>query len=141
MTKSRVLILLLLLPLAIEDLLTGRLFLPWICLAGTAGFLLRLAGGDLSLPELLCSLFPGLCLLGIAHFLKAVGTGDAVLTAAIGLTAGFGLTAGILFWGAFLCAAAGIACMIFWHKPGNYRLPFAPFLLMGFFVCLSMESI
>ncbi len=83
----------------------------------------------------------GFCLLLIISLItkQSIGFGDVKLFGIIGITLGMTCTFMTLFSASVISAVYGIALMIIKKKSGKTSMPFAPFIYLGYVVCLILS--
>ncbi len=103
------------------------------------GIWLHLYLGRLELLDMLGGMAVGLVLYACAAMSgEKIGKGDAMLVMVCGIFLGFWETI-LLLWVAFFFAGAfGFLVMKIRHVGGSYELPFVPFLLVGYVLCLFL---
>lgn len=121
---------------------------PWWVGLAAAGGLLFLRGGDPSLPtawfflEHLLAGLGGALFLGTLSFVSReqwMGWGDAYLIFLLGLLAGFPGVLWTVTLGSGLGALVGIGLILLGRKALGSRLPFGPFLILGFWLVFFWE--
>lgn len=111
----------------LEDIRNKKIRLIYPAVWGCAGCILRMAGGQF-LP-VLTGCLPGVALLGISWATRgAVGMGDGMIVAALGMTAGFWDSLLSLFWALAAAAVIGCVMMIAGKWGRKKQIPFVPFL-------------
>jgi leader peptidase (prepilin peptidase)/N-methyltransferase len=97
-----------------------------------------LAGKSTSIPELAISLIPGLFCLMISWISRqALGYGDSLLIAVIGISLGFWPCIWVSFSG-FFWAGIWSGILLLGRTERKREIPFVPFLLAGFVIqCLG----
>lgn len=105
-----------------------------------AGLLTAIAsvvcGGAPSAGEALAGGALGICVIGICVLSKEMGVGDGALLMILGLALGIRRQISILFIALVLCAAAAAALCLMGRVKRRSRLPFVPFLLLGYLMTL-----
>lgn len=122
----------LLIPLAIEDIKTGRLNLVWMIILGSIGGMYQLVFVKATVVEFLCGLTIGAGLLLIAANTDSLGTGDGIMFLAVGSICGFWECFSLLGECMMLCFAAGVVFRFFLRRSKKLRLPVAPFALAAY---------
>ena len=125
---------------ATEDLLKKQVHLFYIVVFALFGIGIQIYKEAFDLNNIMSAGVLGglLCVLSRCSGEK-VGTGDGAMLITSGIYLGFWKNL-IVFWGASAGAAlVGMFLYIIMKKPGNYRIPFAPFLLGAYAVVLVME--
>ena len=70
---------------------------------------------------------------------KGIGMGDIKLLSALALLGGVYTICGTLFFGITLCAVAALVLLALKKKTVKEGLPFAPFVLLGYFITIAMS--
>ena len=123
---------LLLLPLAREDMRTRSVPLWPILLFSAAALFLRLLMPGPALSDGLAGLVPGFFLFLLSRLPHAgIGGGDGLCAAACGSAAGFWPELSALIAGLLLCAAFSLTLLLLRKAKRRDSLPFLPFLLLG----------
>lgn len=93
-------------------------------------------GRELSVGEYLAGGTLGVCFMALSKLSREIGMGDGILLVILGLMLGLRKLIGVLFLALLLCAlTAGVLCLM--GRAGRRsRLPFVPFLLLGFLITL-----
>ena len=137
MLQMRVLkgiLLLILCILTVHDLATKRLPRGWLVmalLAGGAGFLLQPGPGGTFLE--CASFLPGAFFLLMSYLTKGqIGRGDGIVLLAIGGLTGLGQCMLALSLALLIAAFTAGCLMVFRGSSRKARLPFVPFLTMGY---------
>lgn len=108
------------------------------------GIIYRLSGGSAAVKQAVFGMILGAVVLGVGYLTsEAIGYGDGLAVGILGIWLGFWQTFEILFLALFLSACAA-AIVIVIKRPGRkYRIPFVPFLLMGwiFWVLTGMKQV
>lgn len=106
----------------------------YICLIfSIAGVMYKCIFENSTLLSLLVAIIPGIFLMLVSIISKeSIGKGDAIVIGTIGLYIG-GINAVIvLFSGVIASCITGIIYIVIMKKEKGYRLPFVPFLALGF---------
>jgi leader peptidase (prepilin peptidase)/N-methyltransferase len=105
-----------------------------ICIVfGVIGLIYKYFCNSIGLMSVAMAILPGILLLMISIISKgSVGKGDAVVTGTMGLYVGGVKTILILSNGILILCIVGIICMLIMKKDKSYRIPFVPFLTIGF---------
>lgn len=118
---------------AFEDVKEKKIAWKMVLAVLAAGLVLRLIQGRSALLEALWGVLPGVMLLLIGKLGKgAVGYGDGILVAAIGIYAGISDTFELLLGAMAAAAAMGAVLLIGKRGTVKTELPFAPFLLWAY---------
>lgn len=89
--------------------------------------------------EWLPGICTGLLLWGVSRLSRgAVGEGDALVFAVVGVSLGFMASLEVLMLSLFFAAAAGIALMAFRRVGRRYRMPFIPFTAAAYGILLCL---
>lgn len=133
--------LLLLLPTVIFDVKKQRVPILYLIGMGIVGTAVSLISGEVPWWSVLSGIAVGGLLLLLSKATKeAIGYGDGAMTAALGAWFGLQETVSALFLGLFAAGIAAGICLIL-KKGRRYRLPFAPFLLIGGIAAVVLEFI
>lgn len=108
----------------------------YICIIfGIAGVLYKSFIMDRSLLSIPMAILPGIIIMIISIISKeSIGKGDAFVVSIMGLYIGSINTILVLFHGVMISCFIGVICMLFMKKSKSYRIPFIPFLSMGFLI-------
>lgn len=122
---------LLLIPMTVQDLKNKTLDLVWILAAGGVGMIWNIAWNNWGVRDIAASISLGMILIVIARLKRTIGTGDGVLFLSIGLICGWRECA-MLLTGSLVCSLPmGIFLKLIRHKPGDYEIPFTPFIFIA----------
>ncbi|MBR3644250.1 MAG: prepilin peptidase [Parasporobacterium sp.] len=138
MVPERVFMFALLIPLSIQDLREKKVTLAWIIFVALLGGITGLATGNKDIEDFIFAAVPGIILFCVSLLTSGIGIGDAWIVLGIGMIARFADTVRTVVWGLFLCAIFALALKVFFHKPGNCRIPFVPFLLGAYILQLVL---
>ena len=72
---------------------------------------------------------------------QAIGYGDVKLFGAIGITIGVSDTYSTLFYGMIFILVASIYLLLVKKKDKKYKVPFAPFIFMGYLTAVIVSNI
>lgn len=110
----------------------------WILLlCAIAGLWLHLYFGRLVLADMAGGMAVGAALYGCAHFSgEKIGKGDALLVMVCGIFLGLWPTLLLLWLALFLASLFGVCVMKIKHFGRGFEMPFVPFLLIGYVLCL-----
>ena len=112
---------------SLEDIRHKKIRLIYPVIWGCVGGMLHIAGGQLM--SVLIGCLPGLAILGISWATRgAVGMGDGVIVAVMGMFGGFGNSLLSLFWALSAAAIIGCIMMIAGKWGRKKQIPFVPFL-------------
>ena len=107
---------------------------------GVFGLVVQLAILRTSVLLTLTGLLPGVILLVAAALTKEkIGYGDGALSCALGAWIGGPKAAGAVLSGLILGGLFGTALIVFRKKSSAHRIPFAPFLLVGYLLTWLAE--
>ncbi|MCI8991901.1 MAG: hypothetical protein HFG80_04095 [Eubacterium sp.] len=125
---------------SIQDIKKRQVGWP-VILAGLAGafvFWFRGPAGA-GAEEFFLGLIPGAGLAGLAVFSRqAVGFGDALMVAVMGLYTGIRQVWAELMTAGILALAAALILLVIFKKGKKYELPFLPFLLAAHLIMLCI---
>ena len=103
------------------------------------GIWLHLCYGRISLWDMVGGMGVGIVLYLCAYASgEKIGKGDALLVMVCGIFLGLWQTLLLLWLAFFFAGAFGFAFMKLRHVGRNYELPFVPFLLLGYVLCLFL---
>ena len=123
---------LLLLPLAREDLKTRSVPVWPVLLFSAAALFIRLLMPGPAFSDGLAGLVPGFVLFLLSRLPRAgIGGGDGLCAAACGSAAGFWPELSALIAGLLLCAVFSLVMLRLGKVKRRDSLPFLPFLLLG----------
>lgn len=69
-----------------------------------------------------------------------IGAGDIKLICALGLIGGVNLLCGTIIFGTLLCAVTAVVLLIWKKKNLKSTLPFGPFLMAGYILCIFLYN-
>lgn len=112
----------------------------YICLIfGAIGVMCRCIFENSNLLSVLATIIPGIFMMLISIISnESIGKGDSIVICTIGLYMGLINVIIILFIGLMVSCITGIICMVIMKKGKNYRLPFVPFITLGFIYQILM---
>lgn len=118
---------------AFEDLRTGKIHVILMISLFVSGAVLTLLEGNAKISSLLlgCSLGLGLVIISLLSR-QAIGLGDGLMFMVSGVSLGFRDNLRLLLFSLTLSSAASIVLMIALKYKGKSRIPFIPFMLMGY---------
>ncbi len=124
-------LLLFLLPCALQDHRTKTVSVPFCAVFSAAGIFLSVRGGT-GIPDLCFSVLPGLFLILLSRLSRgAVGAGDGLVLVSSGTFLTLPEVLSVFCLGVLLSAAYA-AFLLLWHRlRGKDRFAFLPFLLAG----------
>lgn len=126
---------------SIQDIRKKRVGLPVILAGAAAALIIRYQepAGSTGIEEYLLGLVPGAVLAALAAVSKqAVGLGDALMVAVMGLYTGMKQVWAELMAACLLAFAAALILLIIFKKGKKYELPFLPFLLAAHLIMLCI---
>lgn len=125
---------------SISDLKTKQVSMLTITLFAAVGALFQLIWGMLDSWQWLAGCLMGIGIVGIGWITReAIGYGDGLSAAVLGIWLGIFTAAWILFL-ALLMSAGVSAVLITVKKAGRkYRIPFLPFMLLGWGIWILIE--
>lgn len=91
--------------------------------------------GELVLGTLIGGLLPGAFLLLLAGITGRIGMADGVVIMALGAQCGLRDCLLLLFYSLFSLSVFSVLLLILRRADGNTRIPFLPFLLLGYLIC------
>jgi leader peptidase (prepilin peptidase)/N-methyltransferase len=125
------------------DLLTMEIPIDYVVIAGIIGGVARWQSGTATLTEVALGLITGA---GIIAFIlygwrlifkqDGMGTGDIWMAGALGAVAAYPLSFSMLLYAVITGAVIGIIAMLIQKKGFEAKLPFGPFLFIGFLLSL-----
>lgn len=126
---------------SLEDIWKRQIHLIIIGLFGILGVILHLYYGKQSALDMCAGVFVGvvLYLVSIGSGEK-IGKGDAFLVTSTGVYLGFWNNITILWMASIMAAIVGMIAYFVFHKGKQFRLPFAPFLLVAYLLFLLFTA-
>lgn len=91
-------------------------------------------GRELSVGEYLAGGALGACFIALSKISREIGMGDGILLVILGLMLGLRRLIGVLFLALVLCALMAAVLCLMGRAGKRSRLPFVPFLLIGFLI-------
>ena len=122
---------------SLEDMQKRKVTTMALLLSGIIGMVLHLCYGRLTIWNLM-----GGFAIGVVFYIASVlsggqiGKGDALLIMVTGIFLGFWNNLMLVWAAACLAGFAGLVAVLGFHKPKSYELPFVPFLLAAYVLCL-----
>lgn len=87
--------------------------------------------------HLLCGVITGLGILLLSTLTEGqIGRGDGVVMGSIMLAAGLWEGIVCIFLGMAYAFLMAVVLVVFCHKKRDYRMPFVPFLMLGYVTCM-----
>jgi leader peptidase (prepilin peptidase)/N-methyltransferase len=128
-------------PLVVVDVrehrLPNKLVVPGVALAGLCGVLeLVLTGGHNFAPLLCGALYFALML--VLSLIGGLGMGDVKLAALLGVAGGFISAEAVLAQVILSFIAGGLVAGVLWMIKRRGRIPFGPFMLLGYWVVVAL---
>lgn len=123
--------------LSVEDMRKKELSGLLIAVAGLAGCILSLAGGEWQDWRVLYRLIPGLVCLGLGWLTKeSIGYGDGLVILCLGCFLDLEELLGVCLAAVTFAGAAALFLLVVLHKGKKTEMPFVPFLLLSYGVTL-----
>lgn len=97
-------------------------------------------GGRMDLSGICLDLLPGVLFLLLALATQKVGYADGAVLLAIGLVLGFDHCAERLLLSLCISACLSVVLLLLKKVNGQTKLPFLPFLWVGFTICLIIQK-
>lgn len=117
---------------ALLDLRKQQISLMAAGIMGISGFIWAWHGNYLEISYFF-GIFIGLCVLGMGLATKGeVGIGDGIVVLSLGMTLEWEKLVVSLMLGLLGCAAVSGFLMLIFHKGRKTRIPFVPFLFLGY---------
>ena len=124
---------------AFQDWRRREVSVTVLVLFGSIGLLFGVAVAQEPVAGLLSGMFPGGMLLALAWGSRGqIGMGDGWLILAAGCYLGFWSVLGVFLLASILAGVAGAMMLLFFGGKKSDRLPFAPFVLVGYVFMLAM---
>lgn len=125
---------------SVSDLRTKQVSVPIITIFAAAGIIFQLICGSLDFWQWMTGCLMGIGIVGIGWITReAIGYGDGLSAAVLGIWLGIFTAIEILFLGLLLSAGVS-AVLITVKKAGRkYRIPFLPFILLGWGLWILTE--
>ena len=125
--------------LSIEDIKEHAISIVWVIIFGIIGMLFHVINGRLSIWNILGGMSIGAVVYVISIIShEVIGKGDALLIGMTGIFLGFWGNIVLIWTGSLFAAAAGIAAVAVFKKSKSYRIPFVPFVLLGYLCCIIL---
>ena len=128
-----------LIPGVIIDIRRKELPVIWLTLIAAAGLAVRFIRQDQPWLVLMSSVLAALCCLATAFLSRGLGWGDAFLVGASGILSGPAELIPSLLVSTLAAALFGGVRILMKKATFKTRLPFAPFLLVGFMVTKILD--
>ena len=132
-------LMLILIPGVIMDIQRKELPVVWLTVMAAAGLAVRFIRKDQPWLVLMTSVLAVLCCLATAFLSRGLGWGDAFLVGASGILSGPADLIPSLLVSTLAAALFGGARILMKKATFKTRLPFAPFLLVGFTVTKILD--
>lgn len=114
------------------DIRRRQVSLASVAIFAVAGIICGCVSGKTA-RAMLQGLLPGVLLMVISRATRgALGMGDALLMAALGIYLGLCEAVNVLLLALFLAAFWAAVLMVVKKKKGDYEFPFVPFLFLGY---------
>ena len=123
----------------IEDIKSRRLKTAALMFCGLAGVILHIFLRRISAENMIGGMAVGAVMYLISVLSKGrIGKGDAVLIMVTGIFLGFWNNLMLLWAAVMFAGAAGWIAIFILKKEKNYEMPFVPFMLAAYILCLAV---
>lgn len=123
-----------------QDMKERKICVQWLLYFIFAGIACNLFFSYKTVAELCMGIVPGILLL-LCSFISrgSIGEGDGLLLLAVGIYLGMKGTIQVLLFASVLSAISALFLCIFKKKGRNDRIPFVPFMLLGYIIELLLK--
>lgn len=125
----------------ISDMVRRKIHISVLVAFGFLGLIYRLLSNDMSWQMLLGGIGLGLLFVLVSVISREqLGMGDAILLLDCGIFLGFWQLLALIWVASLLAGMTGFVFMFWLKKSKNYRIPFAPYILLGYLVVFAMQQ-
>ncbi len=122
---------------SIEDIRQKKITISITLFSGMIGIFLHLFFWNQSIYTMLLGMLPGIGLLGLSRLTKGkIGMGDGLVFMLTGLYLGLSENLLLMCISFFLAGIWGILLLVVGHCGKNERMPFVPFLFLGYILMM-----
>ncbi len=125
---------------AFQDYRNRKINIYFLLTGGIIGLLFHLYSMELSIIEILLGMGIGMMILFLGLWSGgSVGRADGMILVVSGIFLGFEKNVEVFVMGLFLAGITSLFLSVIRRKGRTYRIPFAPFLLVGYLFVMVME--
>lgn len=127
---------------AAEDIRKRRIKVPFLLLSGAVGISLHIYRRDLAAADLLLGVLVGVLVVFLGILTReSIGLGDGFSLMVTGIFLGGRRNVELLFLSLFYAALFSLGLLLFCRKRRKQRIPFLPFLFLGYLTMVLEEII
>lgn len=125
---------------AYQDYRRRKINIYFLLAAGITGLLIHLFSMEQNITEILSGMGIGFIVLFCGYLMGgAVGGADGMIVVVSGIFLGFEKNMEVFMAGLFLIGLTALFLSVIKRKGRTYRIPFVPFLLVGYLFVMVME--
>lgn len=125
---------------SIEDIRQKKITVMITLFSGIIGILLHIWFQNRSIYEMLSGVLAGVCILLFGRLTNGgIGAGDGILFMLTGLYLGLPENITLMLLSFTLAGVYGLCQVVIKNKSQNEKIPFAPFLFLGYFLMLVLR--